>query len=182
VNGNLIVEDNYINIATQLAQGIDYNVRYTRSIGAGEFTADAEATQYRKQNQRLVPTDPVDDYNGTLRYPRWLGDLDLKYRWKSWTYYYTLSYVGKMDSNAYEGVDPATDPYNFAVGSYITHSLSVKYTGANNWSIIGGIRNLTDEAPKTISPGAYNRYGNALLYSGYDYFGRRAFVSISKTL
>ena len=137
-----------------------------------------------------MPTDPVDDYNGTLRYPRWLGDMGVKYRWRSWTYYYTLSYVGKMDSNAYTDyggynqappLDPAHSPYDFAVGSYITHSLSAKYTGANNWSITGGIRNLTDEEPKTISPGAYNRVGNALLYSGYDYFGRRAFLSVSKT-
>ena len=182
VNGNLIVDDNYINIATQLAEGIDYNLRYTRDIGTGVFTVNAEATQYRKQRSRLLPTDPIDDYNGVIYGARWVGDIQLKYKWRSWTYNYYLSYVDKMDSNAYLGVDTSVDPFNFAVGSYITQSASVKYEGSNDWSIVVGIRNLFDEKPKTITPGYYDRVGNAVLYSGYDYFGRRAFVSVSKGL
>jgi hypothetical protein len=48
--------------------------------------------------------------------------------------------------------------------------------------VIVGVRNLTDATPKTVTPGFYsNRVGNSFLYSGYDYFGRRAFVTLAKT-
>jgi outer membrane receptor protein involved in Fe transport len=58
----------------------------------------------------------------------------------------------------------------------------VQYEGADDWEVIVGVRNLTDAKPKTVTPGYYsNRVGNSFLYSGYDYFGRRAFVTVAKT-
>ena len=181
INDNLTVLDYYVNIATQIAEGVDYNVRYTHEIGVGELTVDLRATRYSRQDSKLLPSDPLDRYNGTLTYPKWVGDADVRYKWKDLTFYYGLSYVGAMDSNAYLGVDPAVDPYDFAVDTYITHNASVKYESPNQWTVLVGVRNLTDEAPKTISAAAYDRVGNSLLYSGYDYYGARAFVTLSKT-
>ena len=181
-NGALTVEDNYINIATQIAEGVDYNVRYTREIGVGEFTADLRATRYILQDSRLLPTDPITQYNGTLQNPKWVGDADLKYKWKDWTFYYSLTYIDSMDSNALLGLtDPADNPFDFTVSAYWLHSASVKYTSESKWEATLGVRNLTDADPKTISAGAYDRVGNSLLYSGYDYLGRRVFLDISKT-
>jgi outer membrane receptor protein involved in Fe transport len=74
-------------------------------------------------------------------------------------------------------VDPF---YNFKVGSYITQDASFRYESANKWDLIVGVRNLANQNPKDITAGAYNRAGNALLYSGYDYFGRRGFVTLSR--
>ena len=180
VNGNLIVTDNYMNIATQYVAGVDYNVRYTRDISLGELTVDLRATRYSRQDWKLLPTDPLERTNGTLTAPKWVGDGEVKYKWKDWTFYYDLTYVDSMDSNAYVGVDPTVDPYDFAVGSYITHDASVRYESPNKWSVTLGVRNFTDEKPKTISAGAYDRVGNSLLYSGYDYFGARASLILSK--
>ena len=73
------------------------------------------------------------------------------------------------------------DPFDFTVDAYTTHDFSVKYTSPSKWSLIVGVRNATDTTPKTISPGGYDRVGNSLLYSGYDYFGRRYFVTLSET-
>jgi outer membrane receptor protein involved in Fe transport len=180
-NGLLVVQDNYINIATQLAEGVDYNVRFTKEIGVGEFVADLRATRYLRQDSKLLPTDPLDKLNGTLLSPKWVGDADLRYKYKDVTFRYGVTYIGPMDSNALVGVDPSVDPYNFAVNAYWTHDVSIKYASPAKWSLIVGLRNLTDVTPKTISPGAYDRVGNSLLYSGYDYFGRRYFVTLSKT-
>jgi len=66
------------------------------------------------------------------------------------------------------------------VASYFLHSLSAEYK-ADTWSVIAGVRNLRNEEPPVISSGAYNRVGNAPLYSGYDYVGRTYFVNISKS-
>jgi outer membrane receptor protein involved in Fe transport len=181
-NDELKVEDNYINIASQTAGGLDFNLRYVRDFGLGEFTADIRTTRYTRQQSRLLPTDPIDKYNGTVTAPRWVGDMDLRYEWKNWTAYYGLIYVGTQDSNDYLEVDPSVDPYNFRASAYMTHNLSMQYEGADDWEVIVGVRNLTDATPKTVTPGFYsNRVGNSFLYSGYDYFGRRAFVTLAKT-
>ncbi|HVO08815.1 MAG TPA: TonB-dependent receptor [Burkholderiaceae bacterium] len=178
-NGNLTVNDYYLNIATQVAEGVDYNVRYSREIGVGELIADLRATHYIAQNNRLLPTDPLDHLNGTLLNPSWVGDADIRYKRKAITLRYGMTYIHSMDSNAYLGFD-STAGYN--VGRYITHDVSMKYEGENKLDVIFGIRNLTDVTPKTIEAGEYDRVGNSLLYSGYDYFGRRVFLTVSRTL
>ncbi|MFO1402729.1 MAG: TonB-dependent receptor [Steroidobacteraceae bacterium] len=181
VNGNLVVQDNYLNVATQFVAGLDFNLRYTRDIGLGALTVDLEATRYSRQDWRLLPADPLDRFNGTIGSPKWVGDGDVKYKWKDWTFRYGITYIGSMDSNAYLGVDTSVDPYNFAVGSYVTHDASVRYESTNKWSVTLGVRNLTNEKPKTITAGYYDRVGNSVLYSGYDYFGARASLNLVKT-
>jgi outer membrane receptor protein involved in Fe transport len=157
-------------------------LRVTISIGVGEFLADLRATRYLRQDQQILPTDPLDKFNGTLQYPKWVGDADLRYKWKAYTLRYGLNFVGAMDSNDYLGVGPTMDPfYNFKVGSYITQDASFRFESSNKWEVIVGVRNLTNVNPKEITAGAYNRAGNSLLYSGYDYFGRRAFATVSIT-
>jgi iron complex outermembrane receptor protein len=181
-NDELAVEDNYINIAKQEAAGVDFNVRYIRNVGVGELTLDLRATRYEDQKNQLLPTDEDDDFNGQVTTPKWVGDADLRYEWKNWTGYYGLVYVGSQDSNAYLEVDPAVEPFDFRASAFMMHNVAAKYTGANDWELTFGVRNLTNEEPKTVTPGFYtNRVGNAVLYSGYDYLGRRGYVTLSKS-
>ncbi|MEO7744324.1 MAG: hypothetical protein ABIR98_15410, partial [Usitatibacter sp.] len=63
--------------------------------------------------------------------------------------------------------------------SYILHSASVEYK-ADKWSVTAGVRNIADKEPPQISSGVISRVGNAPLYSGYDYVGRRYFVNVTK--
>ncbi|HWL62765.1 MAG TPA: TonB-dependent receptor [Steroidobacteraceae bacterium] len=181
-NDELVVDDLFRNIARQKAEGLDFNLRAEHAIGPGRFGADLRATRFLHQTSQLVPEDQVDEFNGTVTMPKLVGDLDLRYAWGNWTAYYGLVYVGVQDSNAYLDVDPSVDPYDFRTSAYLMHNASVRYTAADDWSVVLGIRNLTDVTPRTISPGDYpNRVGNAPLYSGYDYFGRRGFVTLSKS-
>jgi outer membrane receptor protein involved in Fe transport len=55
--------------------------------------------------------------------------------------------------------------------------MSVRYS-SDQWQVTGGVRNVFDKEPPTISQGFNSRVGNAPLYSGYDYFGREAFVQV----
>jgi outer membrane receptor protein involved in Fe transport len=59
--------------------------------------------------------------------------------------------------------------------------MSVRYS-SDRWEVTGGVRNLFDEEPPTISQGSYNRQGNSPYYSGYDFFGREAFVQVVYSL
>jgi outer membrane receptor protein involved in Fe transport len=74
------------------------------------------------------------------------------------------------------------DPYDFYAGTYVQHNVSLRYTAPGDWELTFGIRNLSDATPKTTSPGInVNKVGNSIIYSGYDYFGRRAFLTMSKS-
>lgn len=93
-----------------------------------------------------------------------IGDVTLRYG---------VEWVGKTDSNEYLGAD---ETYDFRAPDYWLHSTSVNFrTKKVDFSV--GVRNLFDTDPPFISSGGYNRVGNALLYSGYDFQGRTFFAA-----
>lgn len=177
----LTVFDNYINQATQKVEGIDYNLRWVHDLGPGTFRFNADVTQYLEQSSKLFDTDPLDDVNGTLRNPEYTGQFDFTYDIGKWRAFYRLTWVKSMDSYDFLGEDPATSQFDFAVPDYYLSNISARYRSDNNWEFTVGIRNLFDKEPDTISSGFYNKVGNALLYSGYDYVGRQVFVNIAKS-
>ena len=177
----LTVYDSYTNIATQIVEGIDYNLRWTREVGPGDLRVNLGVTQYLSQKSRLFSTDPWDEYNGTLTAPEFTGNVDAVYAMGPWHVRYGVDWIDGQDSHAYLGIPGgrASTGYDFRTPDYFMHSASVQYR-ADDWTATVGVRNITDEDPPVISAGAYNRVGNAPLYSGYDYFGRSFFVNISK--
>lgn len=178
----LTVNDSYVNLATDIARGFDYTAQYTNEIGSGKLKIDLTVTEYRSQAYKLFADDALDDNNGNVGTPKWSGQLDVKYNLKNWGAYYSLEWVDKTSSYAYYGEDPATSRFKLNTPSYFLHSASVSYNDSvNKWKATIGVRNLFDKKPPVISSGVYNRVGNAPLYSGYDYLGRRLFVNVSKT-
>jgi outer membrane receptor for ferrienterochelin and colicin len=171
----LTVSNAHTNIATQLAEGIDYTIRYERQLGPGSLRVNALATHYDTQANKLFEDDELDQLNGTIEYPENSATVDLTYSLRNWQFRWGVDWIDDMDSYAYLEEDPATSIFDFAVGDYQEHWMSVRYT-TDNWQLTGGVRNVFDEELQTISMGYYNRVGNAPLYSGYDYFGREAWV------
>ncbi len=177
----LTVNDSYVNLATDIVKGRDYTARYTNDIGIGKLRVNVNITEFTSQANKLFDTDPLDEVNGTIGSPEWSGTLDASYEVKGWRVYYGLNYVGKMDSYAYLGQDPAASTFKLNTPKYFTHTVSVGYK-ADKWDITVGIRNLLDEKPPVISAQAgYSRVGNAPLYSGFDFVGRRLYLNASKT-
>ncbi|HBJ42213.1 MAG TPA: hypothetical protein DDZ20_16120, partial [Hyphomonas sp.] len=71
--------------------------------------------------------------------------------------------------------------YKVFTEAQFEHGASVRWTG-DTWTITGGIRNIFDEAPPQVSDIIQTSAGNTpLSATAYDYRGRRAFVSVSKT-
>lgn len=181
-NNALTVTSGYVNVATDVVRGWDFNVRYTRDIGPGEFRANAVITSFLEQSGKTFPDDPFKDRNGTLGAPEMTGQLNLSYKIRNWNVYYGLDWVDSTSSyeyyEKYDDVDYRPD-YNMATDSYFTSNLSVQWTN-DGWQITGGVRNLADKDPPIISSGAYSVIGNAPLYSGYDMIGRSYHLSFSK--
>ncbi len=177
----LTIFDSYTNVASQGAQGIDYNLRYTRDIGPGRFRTNLEVQTFREQTSQSIPTAAVIDFNGTITSPKTTAELEFTYTWDKWRVRASTEYTSAMDSNALVGnllADGSVDPrFVFAVPSYSLYHASLQYS-ADKWTATVGMRNISDKEPPPISFGAYNRVGNAALYSGYDYVGRTAFVNV----
>lgn len=180
VSNQLTVYDSYVNLATDKVRGLDFTLRYVREVGPGTLRATTQITRYLEQADKLFASDELQDYNGMINRPEFSGTFDLVYSWKNWRYRYGLEWIDAMQSYDYYELDPATSQYKFDVPNYFLSSVSAQFTG-EKWSITGGVRNLADKDPPMISSGAYNRVGNAPLYSGYDYLGRTYFVNVSKS-
>ncbi len=179
-NNALTVYDSYVNLAVDKVRGWDFSMRYTRDVGPGTLRANLQLTHFTEQSSKLFADDPLEDYNGNLNTPEYTANLDLVYSWNKWKVRYGVEWIDAMQSYDYYGLDPETSIYKFHVPSYFVHALSTEYTG-DKWSVVAGVRNLRNETPPVISSGAYNRVGNAPLYSGYDYVGRTFFVNLSKS-
>jgi iron complex outermembrane receptor protein len=178
----LTVNDSYVNLATNLTRGNDYNFRYTNAVGIGTLDVKMQATQFLTQASKLFSGDAMDDVNGNIGSPKWSGELDTGYKIKNWGATWTTEFVGKTNSYGYLEEDPATSQYKFKTPNYFLHSLSVNYEDpVGKWKALVGIRNVFDKNPPKISSGYYDKVGNAPLYSGYDFFGRSFFASVSKS-
>lgn len=79
------------------------------------------------------------------------------------------------------GLDEDTTTFFFETPHYFLHSASVQWEG-ETFTVTAGARNIFDRNPPQISYGAFNRVGNAPLYSGYDYVGRTFFVNVTAGL
>jgi outer membrane receptor protein involved in Fe transport len=179
----LIITNGFINLATDVVRGTDITARYTNDVGTGRLRTNLSLTRYDETSNRLYATDPLLDNNGTIANPSWSGALDVNYTVQGWNYFYGLEFVGATSSYEYYGEDPATSTYKLDTASYLLHSASIQYKDTvGKWSATLGVRNIADTKPPVISAQAgYNRVGNAPLYSGYDYLGRRVFLNVSKS-
>ena len=171
----MTVSNAYTNIATQISEGIDYTIRYQRDLGPGSMRVNFLATHYLEQSSNLFKDEKLDLWNGTLEYPENTANMELSYTLKAWRFLWGVDWIDGMDSYALLEEDPATYIRDLNVGDYQEHYMSVRYT-SDSWQVTGGVRNVFDTEPPMISSGHYSRIGNSPLYSGYDYFGREAFV------
>ena len=178
VSQQLTVSNAHTNIATQLAEGIDYTIRFDRDLGPGAIRLNAQATHYLTQANKLFEDDELDELNGTLNTPENIGTLALSYFLREWRFMVGVDWIDGMDSYALTLQDPATSIRDLNVGDYQEHFMSVRYTN-DRWEVTGGVRNLFDEEPPTISQGFYNRQGNGTIYNGYDFTGRELFMQLA---
>ncbi len=178
----LTINDSYVNVASNLTRGNDYNLLYTNNVGIGKLRVNLEASQYLMQANKLFSDNPWSDANGNIGSPKWSGTLDLSYTVKNWSGYWGTEFVGKTNEYNFDGEDPATSALKLTTPTYFLHSMSVTYEEpVSKWKATLGVRNVFDKKPPSISSGYDNRVGTAPLYSGYDYFGRSIFVSLSKS-
>ena len=189
-NDRLTVTSSYVNLAEDIVKGYEFNGRFATDIGPGRFVLNAAVTRYTEQSSRLFPEEFLDDANGIVTSPDWVGNFDATYTYEGVTFRYGLDWTDgdREKTYRYFAFDNVTgevdedllqeykDNYLLEVEDYFLHHASVQLN-VDNYELTFGVRNLLDTKPPSISAVGFSSVGNAPLYSGYDYAGRTFFVN-----
>jgi iron complex outermembrane receptor protein len=179
INGFLTeVDTSYLNISSQLREGIDVNVVYNHELEWGTFEIDAELGYLINANAELFGA--TSNFDGEWGFPQWQGQVDFRVDWQDWTGFWAVDWIGKSEQVGTSAL--ATTRRYLRVEDYFNHSASVRYN-ATDWDLTVGVRNIFDVEPPILSDGASGPSAsfvyNTLPGAGYDLLGRSLFVSIS---
>ena len=191
-DNQLEVVSSYVNLAEDIVKGFEFNGRFSSDIGPGRFVFNANVTKYTEQSSRLFPEEFLDDANGTITQPDWVGNFDATYALDNVTLRYGVDWTDGDSEKTYRffAFDNVTgevdqdllqeykDTYLLEVDDYFLHNASVQLN-VDDYEFTFGVRNLFNTRPPRVSAFGYSVIGNAPLYSGYDYAGRTFFANAS---
>jgi iron complex outermembrane receptor protein len=185
----LTVDNGYVNVASQVNRGIDLTIRYARPLGSwGDLRLDGQFTWQLEDRTQLLGGADAEDYNGsTYGYdgPDFTGQVQARIDHGPWTYAWSIDVYGKGSDTEIYG----DDTYTWArYGTSVYYKQYTEFTAYHTATVRRrfddmtaevGIQNIFDEPAPSASYGQF-RTGTAAL-NGYDYLGRRVFVSVTKT-
>lgn len=195
------VKNPYLNVSSQSQSEFALNIDYRKDFSFGRFSVNSETTFQTSLDSKLTPTSDTYDALGLIGYPAFVNRTQMQFRRKDWTYTWTTRAVGRTSdvrdfidrygSNPtsaggvyqFNGFNEVT--YKIHAETTIYHSMTVRYR-SDKWTIVGGIDNIFDETPPSISSAPYgfpsltSRLGTAALSSQYDLIGRSLFVNLTR--
>jgi iron complex outermembrane recepter protein len=206
--GSLTTFDNpYLNIAQQVASGIDFDARFAARFLGGRFQTQLQATRNLKQQTEFFPGQGLQDYNGTLGYPgngsgpHWVGTLDTRFTTgNNLTFRWGVQYVGPS-SSAPLSLHLTTLPdgnlapcqtgspncnlvdFDLKAERYWEHGASVRFLWRNIGQFTFGVNNVFNTKPPKISDdgSGFPRIGNYFANGPYDYRGRSIFANVTRS-
>jgi outer membrane receptor protein involved in Fe transport len=182
---DLQVTTGYINVATDIAKGIDFVLRYDRDLGPGRLDIGAQAVYMIDRIFQGLPSAAPFHQDGMIGNPKWAGTGHVGYKTGPWYLRWGVEYIKGTSDNEQaldtdeDGIvdfDPAQ--FDFSVPDYWLHTLSARYE-TQRYSLTAGIRNVFDKNPLKISSTDpfVNTTSNVPLQSGFDPFGRTFFIN-----
>jgi len=184
------LRDSFINVNSQVNEGLDLTVRYGRDTRFGRLVVDGQATHQLTDDVQLLATSTVQSFNGETGEPKTTGflrfNLDLE---GPWQFLYRLDYIGST-SNAKRftrlgGVQSLYGVpvlYKLRTEAVTYHTISASREFGDSVNVTAGIRNLFGEEPPNVSSsGQAQRVGATDFSSNYDVIGREFFFNITKS-
>jgi len=158
----------------------------TEALG-GTLTFDTQHTIQTKDSQALFP-DNIEDTNGELGDPKWVGRLYTYYDRGPWSMFWGVDYIDSVSN--YESFGSNTATYRgetvrviLDADAVMYHSLSISRTfDEYGITAVLGMANAFDEEPPqltTLNLGEVNTEGRSAFYSQYDWFGRRYYLNLT---
>lgn len=178
------IQDDFINVATQLNSGWDLTVRYDVDIGPGSLQLTTQHTF-----QDVAKTELFEGFirnnNGRFGDPEWVGQFNAIYLVGDWSFFWGVDMIDEVshldligtDETVLRGEDILVQP---TAGQVMYHDFSVTRTFGNGITIVAGLRNAFDENPPQVSSLGINEVvqGNTPLESQYDVLGQRWFLNL----
>ncbi|MEQ7872815.1 TonB-dependent receptor [Sphingomonas sp. ASV193] len=194
------IYDKYINISSQTNTGVDFTLRVAQNLGRwGSLTLLGNATRQLKDKKQVLPTSPVDDFNGTIGDPKFVANLNATWKPRGgWSVFWGAEIYGSA-SNEQRFKDRhggSLCQSSIIWGDYCVR-LKVPTTVYHNASITKdfgpanaqteltfGVRNIFDTKPPRVSTigggGLPTLIGPVVGTSQYDFLGRQFFLNVSK--
>ena len=180
-----IINDNYLNVASQKNRGLDFNSRYQHEFTAGKLRIDGQFTWQFEDVTNLLESGTPDDHNGETTEPDFTGAINTRFDHDDWTINWAIDMYGKAsDTELIDGGDIHTSTrYNKSLYSKqyteftAYHSLTVRKK-FDKLTLQLGVLNLFDELPPAQSAGQF-RVGVSAL-NAYDLRGRRVTFEVTK--
>ncbi|MDO9587523.1 MAG: TonB-dependent receptor, partial [Brevundimonas sp.] len=129
--------------------------------------------------------------NSRIGSPETVGQLSFRGDRGDWTAFYSIDFVGETNNQPFFTAAANAGGATTFLGenvfvkrstdNYFNHTMSVRKR-FDKWTFQAGIQNLFDQKPPYVgqSSGA-TRIGNTPLASQYDWIGRSAFASVSRS-
>lgn len=192
--GNIInfVDVSFINIGEDTAKGLDLNTRLIMSLWDTDVSwATATTQQLEREVQVFGPTSRFD-LAGTIGVPEYKFTSTLSLRRDQWELLMQNRFIGEgqqneteedavnftfFDANDPDSAIPSHD-VDFIDSVWYT-DLSLNYLFDDSWSFTVGVNNVLDEEPPLINVSEGPNRNNAVSSSGYDFFGRTYFATVS---
>jgi len=191
-NPNMItdVHATYINVNAERTRGYDLQLDYSQDLAIGKVKAGAQLTYtisdiYQQFDSAEESGLNSSDLVGYIGRPHMVGIFDASLKRGDWTFYWQGNYTSATSNRdlpeifTYQGYPNARR--DVRADWQFRHSVSAQYDGGK-YQILFGIRNLLDEKPDLVSPGADTFAGvqgnTPLGASQYDWFGRTYYVRL----
>jgi len=182
-----LVHDDYINIAKQVDQGLDVDIRYRTPLPYGvKLTIESSLAWTFFTSQNLLGTAVATNL-GSIGTPKWVGNVDWRFDKGPWTFNWYLYMIDSGNDNPFIG-DPTITNYNQTGESVIGNYTAPYYTLSNvairrkfdKFTVEFGVKNLFGQNPPQISVDdpIQNRLGNVPLASQYDLIGRSFYFDV----
>lgn len=180
-----VINDNYLNVASQTNRGLDLNARYQHEFTAGKLTLDGQFTWQFEDVTNLLEGGIPDDHNGETTEPDFTGVINARFDHDDWTVNWAVDMYGKASDTELlvDGDTRFSTRYNKLLYSKqyteftAYHSLTVRKK-FDKLTLQAGILNLFDELPPAQSAGQF-RIGTSAL-NAYDLRGRRVMFEVTK--
>lgn len=184
------VRDSFININSQVTEGLDLTVRYDHEFDFGTLIVEGQGTWTFEDVINLF--DPslesgfdISDFNGTIGEPDFVANASARFQRGDWTFSWFTDFISRTSEadffNATTYFDFPNAVYDFSTEAVFYHDLSVRYQRPT-WSVLAGVSNVFDEEPPTVSSGVVTRRGNVPAFgTQYDLRGQTGFLRVTKT-
>lgn len=200
------IRNNFLNVNSQVNEGIDVSFNLNHDLGnLGKLFLTAQMTWQLKDTVALF-AGTVQDDNGEIGDPKWIGDFNMGWEKDGWSLLYGLDVIGASSdigdalraggatvvqrgdlvctntSNPATTISDIYGPFCRALTTnaefYHTLSLTKEF---KNFTVSLGVSNFTNNKPprvSTVSGPSAGTFGQSVATSQYDLIGRRGFLNV----